>query len=211
METERHVREQRNSSQVRVLVADRLPVVRYGVSLLLGGGRAFKLVGTAGTGGETIEASARTHPDVVLLDLRFSDLLAPEIITELRRKDPHVRTVVFTSSPEHAIAKAAVNAGAREVLSKDAGRGEIMHTLLAVAHGDRQPNSPRRRKVRGPITTREYDVLRRAALGQSTTEIAAAMYLSPNTVKGYMQNTLRKLDARNRIEAIAKARGLGLL
>lgn len=211
MEAMGHIGDQRNPSQVRVLVADRHPVVRSGVGLLLGGGRALKLVGSAGTGSEAIETGARTHPDVVLLDLRFSDLLAPEIITELRRRDPHVRAVVFTSSPEHAIAKAAMNAGARGVLPKEAGRGEIVRTLLAVARGDQLSQPPRRRRSRGLITTREYDVLRRAALGESTTEIAAAMFLSPNTVKGYMQNTLRKLDARNRIEAIAKARGLGLL
>ncbi|MGW1679215.1 response regulator transcription factor [Saccharopolyspora sp. NPDC002376] len=210
MEAKRQLGDQRNPSQVRVLVADRHPVVRSGVGLLLGGGRALKLVGSAGTGREAIETGARTHPDVVLLDLCFSDLLAPEIITELRRRDPHVRAVVFTSSPEHAIAKAAMNAGARGVLPKEAGRGEIVRTLLVVARGDGLPQPPRRRK-RGLITTREYDVLRRAALGESTTEIAAAMFLSPNTVKGYMKNTLRKLDARNRIEAITKARSLDLL
>ncbi|TDD42210.1 response regulator transcription factor [Saccharopolyspora elongata] len=209
MDVSRNVGERRNSAQVRVLVADRHPVVRYGIGLLLGSSCSFTLVGSVGSGRETIEVGAGTHPDVMLLDDRFRDLLAPEIIAELRRRDPHIRTVVFTAVPEHAVVRAAVDAGAHGVLPKDAGRGDITRALLAVARGDRLPQPPRRQ--RGPITTREYDVLRRAALGQSTTEIAAAMYLSPNTVKGYMQNTLRKLEARNRIEAIAKARGLGLL
>ncbi|MER8088822.1 LuxR C-terminal-related transcriptional regulator [Streptomyces sp. NPDC058316] len=61
------------------------------------------------------------------------------------------------------------------------------------------------------VTPREYDVLRRVALGQSNPEIAAALFISRNTVKGYLQNALQKLNARNRVEAIAKARELGIL
>ncbi|MFI0469610.1 LuxR C-terminal-related transcriptional regulator [Saccharopolyspora sp. 5N102] len=211
MDVKRNTGARKNSSPVRVLVADRQPVVRYGMSLLLSSSPSFNLVGSAGTGGEVIELGACNHPDVVLLDIRFRDLLAPEIITELRRRDPNTKAVIFTASPEHAAVQAAMNAGARGVLPKNADRGDIVRALSAVSSGDRLPQPRRRRKGLSLITTREYDVLRRVALGQSNPEIAAAMFLSTNTVKGYLQNTLRKLGARNRIEAITKARSLDLL
>ncbi|MFF9479907.1 LuxR C-terminal-related transcriptional regulator [Streptomyces sp. NPDC014733] len=64
--------------------------------------------------------------------------------------------------------------------------------------------------VDGFVTPREHEVLRRVALGQSNPEIASAMFISRNTVKSYLQNVLQKLNARNRVEAIARARELGI-
>ncbi|GAA3185876.1 MULTISPECIES: LuxR C-terminal-related transcriptional regulator [Streptomyces] len=72
---------------------------------------------------------------------------------------------------------------------------------------DRQPAAS---AVDGFVTPREHEVLRRVALGQSNPEIASAMFISRNTVKSYLQNVLQKLNARNRVEAIARARELGI-
>lgn len=204
----------RPGAPVRVLVVDDHPVVREGAGMLLAASRAVRVVGGAGSGAEAIELAAATRPDVVLLDLRLRDLLAPEVVTELRRVVPGVRVVIFTAYPEHAAVRSAIDAGAQGVLVKDSARSDIVGTVLAAARGG-APRPPARGGAVGDdralITAREYDVLRRVAMGESNPEIAEAMFLSRNTVKSYLQNACRKLGARNRVEAIAKARDLGLL
>ncbi|GAA4827855.1 response regulator [Saccharopolyspora rosea] len=206
----------RPGDPVRVLVVDDHPVVREGAGMLLAASRAVRVVGGAGSGAEAIELAATTRPDVVLLDLRLRDLLAPEVVAELRRVVPGVRVVIFTAYPEHAAVRSAIDAGAQGVLLKDSARSDIVGTVLAAARGG-APRPPARGNPVGDdrggslITAREYDVLRRVAVGESNPEIAEAMFLSRNTVKSYLQNACRKLGARNRVEAIAKARDLGLL
>jgi DNA-binding CsgD family transcriptional regulator len=93
--------------------------------------------------------------------------------------------------------------------------GEAAQTLRDALRTMRAPavrrEERRRRGPRTPIARREYEVLRRVATGQTNGEIALAMSLSPNTVKAYLRNAMQKLDARNRVEAISRAREAGLL
>ena len=93
--------------------------------------------------------------------------------------------------------------------------GEAAQTLRDALRTMRAPaprrEDSRRSGPRTPIARREYEVLRRVATGETNGEIAVAMSLSPNTVKAYLRNAMRKLDARNRVEAISRARVAGLL
>jgi two-component system nitrate/nitrite response regulator NarL len=198
------------AERVRVMIVDDHPVVRDGVATSLSGSRALEVVGYAESGTEAIRVAAVARPDVILLDLRLRDVLAPEIIGDLLVAAPGTRIVLFTAYPEHAAVQAAVDAGAVGVLVKDARRNDLVHAVLVVARDGRLPGQPGSEQG-SVITPREYDVLRRVAMGQSNPEIAEGMFISRNTVKSYLQNALYKLGARNRVEAIAKARELGLL
>jgi DNA-binding NarL/FixJ family response regulator len=137
-------------------------------------------------------------------------MLAPELIGELQQICPDCRILIFTAYPEHVAVTAAVNAGAHGVLVKDAAKGNLLGAISAVAAGDSPGRAPQTDAM-GVITAREYDVLRRVAMGQSNPEIAESLCLTRNTVKSYMQNIFHKFDVRNRVEAIAHARNLGLL
>ncbi|MFI7098947.1 LuxR C-terminal-related transcriptional regulator [Streptomyces sp. NPDC050161] len=90
----------------------------------------------------------------------------------------------------------------------------IDRVASAVADPERRAPGPGGRAAApagdGFVTPREYEVLRRVAMGQSNPEIAQAMFISRNTVKSYLQNVLQKLNVRNRVEAIARARELGI-
>jgi two-component system nitrate/nitrite response regulator NarL len=200
---------------VTLLVVDDHPVVRDGVASQLAGTPGLEIVGFADSGRAAIRLVEELAPDVVLLDLRLGDMLAPELIAEILRLSADSRILLFTAYPEHAALAAAVGAGAHGVLVKDAARGNLVEAVMAVAAGAGvadHPDAPDPAAgATGVITAREYDVLRRAAMGESNPEIAAALFVSRNTVKSYMQNILHKLDARNRVEAIARARDLGLL
>lgn len=204
----------RSEATVDVLVVDDHPVVRDGVASQLGVSSRLRVVGFAESGSSALSAVARLAPDVILLDLRLGDMLASELVVDLLRVSPTSRILLFTAYPEHAAVAAAVAAGAHGVLVKDVARGNLVGAVLAVAAGEgvgSQSGGTDAPGALGVLTAREYDVLRRAAMGQSNPEIADALFVSRNTVKSYMQNVLQKLGARNRVEAIARARDLGLL
>jgi two-component system nitrate/nitrite response regulator NarL len=199
--------------KIRVLVVDDHPVVRDGVALLATTCARIEIAGYAPTGKEALEIVRTALPDVVLLDLRLPDMLAPELIGGLRRYVPEARIIVFTAYPDHPAVRAALEAGACGVVPKDAARTDLVSVILAAAGGEEAmlQYEVSHRRTQALVGRREYDVLRRVAIGETNQEIAEAMCLSPNTVKAYLRNLMQKLDARNRVEAISRAREVGLL
>jgi DNA-binding NarL/FixJ family response regulator len=98
-------------------------------------------------------------------------------------------------------------------VAKDAARTDLCAVILGAMQGEELAtvHSTFPNRARTMVGRREYDVLRRVAIGETNLEIAEAMNLSPNTVKAYLRNLMQKLDARNRVEAISRAREAGLL
>lgn len=200
---------------VRVMVVDDHPVVRDGVALLLRTDPGFTVVGGASTGRAAVEAVADVAPDVVLLDLRLPDGPIPPVVAGLLERRPGLRVVVFTAHGERHAVRAALDAGAHGCLLKDAGTTDLVAALRAVLRGERvvDPRADPGAAATGTpeLTRREFEVLRLAAQGNTNPEIATATGLARNTVKTYLQTTLQKLGARNRVEAIAIASEAGLL
>lgn len=186
------------SAPIQVLVVDDHPIVLDGVTLALQNPARFRIAGYARTGREAIESARTLRPDVVLLDLRLPDMLAPEVIQSLHARCPEAKVVVFTAYPDHSALEAALAAGAAGVVV-NADLGEDTAMLLS------------RKLGASGLTRREYDILRRVALGETNPQIAAALGLTRNTVKTYLQRTLEKLGAHNRIEALSRAGELGIL
>ncbi len=208
------------TSVIKVLVVDDHPIVLDGVTLTLQRTSFIQVVGYARTGREAVEAVGRYRPDVVLLDLRLPDMLAPETIRQMAAEAPGVKVVIFTAYPEHAALADALAAGAHGVLVKDTERGDLVDVIRRVAAGERVVGADASgdggvlltRKLREHgLTRREYEILRHVAMGETNPEIASALGLTRNTVKTYLQRTLEKLGARNRVEALARANQLGIL
>jgi DNA-binding NarL/FixJ family response regulator len=205
---------------INVLVVDDHPIVLDGVALALQRTTFLQVAGYARNGREAIESVARLRPDVVLLDLRLPDMLAPETIRELVAVSPDVKVIIFTAYPDHAALGDALAAGAHGVLIKDTERADLVDVIRRVAGGERVLSVDvegdggvlLNRKLREHgLTRREYEILRHVAMGQTNPEIAAALGLTRNTVKTYLQRSLEKLGARNRVEALARANQLGIL
>jgi two-component system, NarL family, nitrate/nitrite response regulator NarL len=206
---------------VRVLVVDDHPIVLYGVTPALHNTSWLRVAGYARTGRDAIAALRTLRPDVVLLDLRLPDMLGPEAVQALRAGDPTVKVIIFTAYPDHAALDAALAAGAHGVVVKDSEPAELVDVIgRAVAgepvgsvdSGSGSVAAVLNRKLREfGLTRREYDILRRVAMGETNPEIAAALGLTRNTVKTYLQRTLEKLGARNRVEALSRASQFGIL
>jgi DNA-binding NarL/FixJ family response regulator len=203
---------------IRVLVVDDHPIVLDGVTLALGNTSWLRVAGYAKSGREAIAAVETLRPDVVLLDLRLPDMLGPEAVQALRARDPGVKIVLFTAYPDHAALDAALAAGAHGVVVKDTERADLVDVIRRVVAGERpllaDPGGGAllSRKLREyGLTRREYDILRRVAMGETNPEIAVALGLTRNTVKTYLQRALEKLGARNRVEALSRASQIGIL
>jgi DNA-binding NarL/FixJ family response regulator len=206
--------------EVRVLVADDHPIVLDGIALALQNTSWLRVAGYARDGRAAIAAVRNLRPDVVLLDLRLPDMLGPEVVQALRALDPAVKVIVFTAYPEHAALAAALAAGAQGAIAKDTERDDLVDVIRRVVAGERvvradvggSSGAMLSRKLREHgLTRREYDILRRVAMGETNPEIAAALGLTRNTVKTYLQRALEKLGARNRVEALSRANQLGIL
>ena len=203
---------------IHVLVVDDHPIVLDGVTLALHNTSWLRVAGYARSGKEAIAALRTLRPDVVLLDLRLPDMLGPEAVQALRAGDPAVKVIMFTAYPDHAALDAALAAGAHGVVVKDSEPAELVDVIARVLAGERvgsvdgSVGTALNGKLREHgLTRREYDILRRVAMGETNPEIAAALGLTRNTVKTYLQRALEKLGARNRLEAFRIAEEAGWL
>ncbi len=203
-----------------VVVADDHPIVISGMRLLLSGSRFFDLVGEARTGAEAILRCEQYRPDALLLDLRLPDLPAATICTRIKERHPDIAIVILTAHPEELAVRGCLKAGASACLFKDVNEQNLLAALMQVVHGRAVIDPriagamlPRRGAAAtdGALTAREHEVLLLIARGMTTQEIADEIGLSPNTVKSHSRALFTKLDAHNRVQALAAAKERNLV
>lgn len=209
----------RSGPAVRVLVIDGHPVVHQGLAAAVASDGGMVLTEEAHSVEEALRLLRRARPQVILLDYHLPDMLAPEAVPVLRHAAPEARVVLFTAERGRAALEAVLQAGLDGCLLKDTPTAELVDTVRRVAAGEavfdaRLPGATRpgpQARAAPPLTRREYEVLRRVAMGETNVEIARAIGLSRNTIKTYLHGALVKLGARNRVEALARASEAGLL
>ncbi len=191
---------------MRVLIADDHPLFRLGLRVGLEA-LGLQVVGEAGTGEEALRLGLELKPDVVLLDLKMPGLDGLACSRKLREAGYKGLVAFLTTYTEPGLIREAYEAGADAFFSKEASAPEIKARLERVARGEERltpPDLP-------SLTPREREVLGLLAQGLSAKEVAKALHLSPETVRDYLDKIYEKLQARNRIEAVEKARYLGLI
>jgi len=222
---------------IRVLVADDQRVVRDGLRMLLGMLPGIEVIGTAVDGTDAVRQAVKAVPDVVLMDLHMPNCDGVEAIRRIVREQPSVRVVVLTAYSDDDSVFAALRAGARGFLTKDAGATEIFQAVSAVCAGDAQldPSVQRRlidaiaqggrmrlpgatsepggqeRPTLGSLTQREVEVLTQIGAGLSNAEIADKFRITSATVKSHISHILQKLNLRDRVQAVVLAYETGLV
>ena len=212
------------SPTLRVVVADDHPVFRDGLAMILRE-RDVEVVAEVSDGQEAIEAAAAHHPDVVLMDLTMPGLSGIEATRRLLAADPAVAVLVLTMSEDDDSLFAALRAGARGYLLKEAAADDIARAVVTVArgetvlgarvstrvleavHGGLLPGAP------APfprLTERERQVLELIARGYQNARVAHHLGLSEKTVRNHVSTILAKVPAATRAEAVALARDQGL-
>ncbi len=215
---------------VRVVLADDQRVVREGLELVLRMLPDVEVVGTAANGTEALALVAATHPDVVLMDLRMPEVDGVEATRRIRAEHPDVRVVVLTTYADDESVFAALKAGARGYLTKDAGSEEISRAIARVASGEAMldpavqarlldrfdaaagfaPPAAPATDVDG-LTAREVEVLTLIASGLSNAEIADQLVVGESTVKTHVNRIFAKTGVRDRAQVVAYAYRAGLV
>jgi len=193
---------------LRVLVVDDHDVVHWGFRLMLGGQSWVERCLSARSGAEAYALAQRYKPHVALVDLFIGEESGPEVCERLRERSS-MTNVLLISGAGRISPAAAKAAGAAGFIPKDWGAADVSRAVRMVGLGltvfqPQTDGSPT------PLSPREREVLDLIATGSTNREIAAALHLSPHTVKEHTSGLYRKLGARNRAEAVQRAQRLGL-
>jgi DNA-binding NarL/FixJ family response regulator len=214
------------SASLRVLVVDDQQIVREGLATILDLLEEVTVVGTAANGKEALELVARHRPDVVLMDLHMPILDGVGATRRIVAEHPSCAVLILTTFGADDDAIEALHAGARGVLTKDAGREDIARALHQAAAGHMTLAAPLQARLlaaAGPVpqapraelpdglTSREGEVLALIAAGLTNREIAERLVVSETTVKTHINHVFAKVGARDRAAAInyAALHGLG--
>jgi DNA-binding NarL/FixJ family response regulator len=195
--------------KLRVLVVDDHEVVHWGLRLMLGEQPWVERCVSARNFEEALALTRRYQPHVALVDLFVGPESGAEICERLRAEQPPPN-VLLISGAGRINPTAARAAGAAGFISKDwpaadiAGAVRMVGLGMTVFRPNEAPAGP-------PLTEREREVLDLIAGGSTNREIAEQLFLSPHTVKEHTSSLYRKLQVRNRAEAVQKAQRLGLI
>jgi DNA-binding NarL/FixJ family response regulator len=212
------------TDRIRVLIADDHPVFRDGLRALVESTGDLDLVGEATTGQEAVAIAAAERPAVILMDLRMPDLSGIEATRQIIAGDPTVGIVIVTMSEDDDSLFAAMRAGARGYIPKDAERAQILSAIRATALGEAVFGASIARRVADffsaarsaaaepfpELTEREHEILELLAQGRSNGDIAERLGIASKTVRNHVANVMNKLAVADRAQAIVRAREAGL-
>jgi DNA-binding NarL/FixJ family response regulator len=199
----------RHNEKLRVLIVDDHEVVHWGLRALLSSQDWVERCLVASNGQEALELAERYEPHVALVDLFLGTASGAELCRELRTRSQITNVLLFSGSGRMSAA-AARAAGASGFVSKGLGARDVMAAIRVIGLGGEVfGEAPPRAQEQ--LTEREREVLALVATGATNREIADELHLSHHTVKDYTRNVFRKLEVRNRAEAVQRAQRLGLL
>jgi two-component system response regulator DesR len=200
---------------IRALIAEDQAMVRGALATLLELEDDIEVVAQAARGDEVLEAALAARPDVALLDIEMPGHSGLEAAQQLRSALPDCRVIILTTFGRPGYLRKAMADGAAGFLLKDAPASELATAIRRAMAGERivDPGLAAAALSQGesPLTPREQEVLLASRDHATVAELAAALYLSPGTVRNHISSVLSKLGARNRAEALRLAEERGWL
>ena len=200
---------------IRVLIAEDQTMVRGALSALLSLEEDIEIVAEVSRGDEVIPAALDSLPDVALLDIEMPGGDGLSAAAALKQSLPSCRVLILTVFGRAGYLKRAMEGGAVGFLLKDAPASELASVIRRVMAGERvvDPGLAAAALSEGenPLTEREREVLVASANGATIEDIAGKLYLSEGTVRNYLSTAIKKLGAKNRVEAARLAEEKGWL
>ncbi len=210
---------------VSVLVVDDHPVVRMGVSMVLGPESGLTVVGEASSCAQAWDMLVRLRPDVILVDLMLEDENACELMEKIQTEGIAGKIVVYTAHAGEAHVREALRAGASGYVIKGSTPERLIDAIHTVARGGsyldpavashvmgRLGRSHERHSPHGrELTEREATVLHALAQGKRNKDIARELFITERTVKYHINGLFTKLRVKNRTEAVRAAIDQGLI
>lgn len=203
------------TSSLKVLVVDDHRSYAEALSLAISIEPGFESIGSVPDVESAIQAVLAERPDVVVIDWQLPLVDGVEGIRRILVADPRVKLVMITGHADASLRKLSALAGASAFLAKESSIAEIVQAVRDSVTGDAFIDVTTDANVDTvsalSLTPREIEVLYLLAKGRDTPTIAASLFLSVHTVRGYVKEVLRKLGAHSQLEAVAVARRAGLL
>lgn len=211
--------------KVSVLIADDHPMFRKGMRALLESMPDIQVVGEAVSGGEAVSVAAEQQPDLVLMDLQMPDGGGLAATRQISQTSPGVHILVVTLFDNDESIFAALRAGARGYILKDADEEEMLRAIRAVARGEAIFSSAIATRVMEffmttraqvpselfpELTEREREILTLIARGDGNSVIAERLNIALKTVRNHVSNIYSKLQVADRAQAAIRARDAGL-
>jgi two-component system response regulator DevR len=206
---------------IRLLIVDDHEMIREGLKAMLATESDIALVGDAANGEQALAQIERLRPNVALLDVRLPGLSGIDVCRTVAESYPETAVIILTTFTDEDLVTRCIQAGARGFIVKDIERFDLKKSIRAVARGEAVIDSKaagavlaqlRRQRYVEPESTaaealsgQQMVILRLIAQGLASREIATQLYLSENTVKGYVQEILHRLGVKNRTEAVMVA------
>ena len=210
--------------RLRVLITDDHPLFRNGLRSLLEGIEDIEVVAVTDSGEEAVRLADTLKPDVVLMDLQMPGMGGVAATQRILEVTPTAAVLVVTMFDDDYSVFAAMRAGARGYVLKDAEEAEMLRAIRAVGHGEAifgpaiaqrmisfltAPRARAAEQVFPELTEREREILNLVAQGVGNAGIAERLVLSPKTVRNYISSIFSKLQVADRAEAIVRAREAG--
>ena len=207
------------SGLIRVVVADDHPIVRQGMVALLGAEQDIDVVADVADGRAALSAVLAEEPDVVLMDLRMPVMDGVEATRAVRQRRPDVAVLVVTTYDTDEAIVRAIEAGAAGYMLKDAPTEDLVDAVRRAAAGETVLAPPITKRLAermhnvspDALTSREIEVLREVANGNTNAVIAERLHISEATVKTHLIHIYDKLAVSDRAAAVARAYEKGVL
>jgi DNA-binding NarL/FixJ family response regulator len=214
---------------VGVLIVDDQALFREGLRTLLSVQPDFDVLGEASNGEEALRLAVQLRPRVVLMDLRMPVLDGVTATRRMREALPHCKVIVLTTFDEDDLVFDGLRAGAVGYLLKDVSSEKLFEAIRAADRGEYFLLPSITAKVMAefsrlsrsapvatvplaePLSPRELEILRLVATGASNREIADRLVIAEGTVKNHLTNILGKLNAKDRMQAVLKAKEHGVI
>lgn len=211
------------SPPLRILIVEDDPMMQLGLEQSLEDHPQFEIVGQASDGYLGVEAALRLKPDVIVMDIGLPRLDGIEATERIKKELPDVRVVMLTSHTSETEVIAALSSGADAYCIKGTNVDRLIAAIAAAQEGATYLDPQIARRViehlktptptnhLGQLSQRELEVLKLMVDGKSNPEIAAELYLSPNTVKTHIRGIMNKLAVDDRVQAAVVALRSGLV
>ncbi|HHV77464.1 MAG TPA: response regulator transcription factor [Syntrophothermus lipocalidus] len=202
--------------KVRVLIADDHALVREGLRRLLELDERIEVVGEAGDGQGAINLARKYRPDVILMDVNMPGTDGVTATQVIKKEMPETDIIALTVYEDEQVVE-MVKAGVSAYVLKDVGPDELTNTIFKVREGNviihprvagqvaKELVRQNRKRDEVKLTKRERDVLEYLVKGYSNKEMAAALFISEKTVKNHLTNIFRKLEVKDRTQAVIYA------
>ena len=205
---------------IRLVIIDDHEMVREGLKAILVTEPDFSIVGEAANAEQALELIERLRPEIALLDVRLPGVSGIEVCRIVTEQYPETSVIILTSYTDEQLIAQCIQAGAKGFILKDVERFDLKRAIRAVARGEaaidtkaaatilaqlRRVPLEKAEPLKEPLSSQQIVILRLVAQGLSSREIGTQLYLSENTVKGYVQEILHRLGVKNRTEAVMVA------